>query len=188
MRDLLYDLMLSDAKAAGFEDPEAEVKRKMDECEKECAERDAVFNNTAPQNSDVTRWNASATFVNKVAKKSEVLLCRAIKSELNPLIRWSTSRFNEWKKSDFIDKVITLTKTNASHYDSGEVVAGSFGAGSVGHGGAFGTSNYATKGAGGTYRIVCLDGYVYVFLLDSNQVILFEGDCYPLVHELKVAG
>ncbi|MDI4652622.1 MULTISPECIES: hypothetical protein [Pseudoalteromonas] len=185
MPDLLYDLFLSDAKAAGFEDPETEAKRKMNECEIESAEREAVFNNIAPKNSDALRWNASASFVNEVANKYEVLICTATKAKLNSIIRWSSSRFNQWKKPDFIDKIIMLTKSNVPHYDSGEVVAGSFGAGGVGHGGTFGTSNYATKGAGGTYRLICLNGFVYVFLIDTNQVILFEGDCYPLTHELK---
>lgn len=188
MKDLLYDLFLMDAKAEGHACPEIEAKRKLNECEAHCAEREAVFNNTAPRNSDVARRNASAAFVNEMTNKCDSIICRSTKSDLNRYIRWSSSRYNQWKKSDFIDKIITLSKANVTHYDSGEVVAGSYGAGSVGHGNAFGTSNYSTRGTGGSYRLISLDGFIYVFLLESTQVILLEGACYPTIQEIRADG
>lgn len=114
-----------------------------------------------------------------------VLIIKGTKKNLNEIIQFSSSRYNDYKKSDFVgwcydyirnaDQTVPLEKT-------GEAITGCFSAGAHGHGGKKGSARFNAKFLNsGKYQFVVPFGMPVLILNDSLYVI-FEGFDYKDVH------
>ncbi len=93
-----------------------------------------------------------------------------VKSALSKVLKWSSSKFNEYKKSDVIELIMRDLSRENVKYASQHFTSGSYGAGATGNG----RSNYGIKGAGGDYEVIAYDLNTYIF--DGNQIISFASN------------
>lgn len=118
---------------------------------------------------------------------NNVIEIKATKNALNKVINWSSSKFNAYKKSEFIEIVLRQQARDTSRYTSSEYTAGSYGAGATGNA----RSNYGTKGTGGEYLLVeyGLNTYIFnginVFSFTSNSEFIAKHSLSPKSIEFK---
>lgn len=112
---------------------------------------------------------------------AEILCVKANKSQLNKLITWSSSRYNEYKKSYVVCSIIhKVDCIEYPHFKDYSYVTGCFSAGAHGvAGGTLGGSNFKTAYRKySSYQIVVLDSLPYL-LLDNTDIVQFAGFDYP---------
>jgi hypothetical protein len=100
----------------------------------------------------------------------EVVEIKATKKDLNKIINWSSSKFNEYKKSEFVEIALREHARNNIKYTSQPFTSGSYGAGATGNA----RSNYGIKGTGGEYVIIAYGLNTYIF--DGNTVHSFASN------------
>ena len=94
------------------------------------------------------------------------------KSALSKVIKWSSSKFNEYKKADFIELVMNELTRESPKYASRHFTSGSYGAGSTGNG----RSNYGIKGTGGEYDVINYGFNTYIFAGDTVFNFVSNGE------------
>jgi len=92
------------------------------------------------------------------------------RKDINAAIKWSSSKFNEYTKSQFVEIVLKMISRESAAYASDLFTAGSYGAGGTGNA----SSNYEVKGAGGDYTLISYDHNTYIF--DGNTVFNFTSN------------
>lgn len=123
-------------------------------------------------------------------KEDSVITIKLTKKNLNEIIQFSSSRYNDYKKSDYVRWCYEAVK-NASPdtpLDSvGEATTGCFSPGAFGHGGKKGSSRFNAKfTTSGTYSMDVVFGMPFL-ILDNSKIVLFEGFEYnPVVKNKEI--
>lgn len=99
--------------------------------------------------------------------ENKVIEIAPTKSALNKVIKWSSSKFNEYKKCEFIETVMEELTRKSPKYTSRHFTSGSYGAGSTGNA----RSNYGIKGTGGDYEVITYGLNTYI--VHGETVISF---------------
>lgn len=113
--------------------------------------------------------------------ESDILIIKPTKKNLNEIIKFSTSKYNDYKKSDFVRWCYEELKEASPELPiSGtpQVTTGCFSAGAHGQGGKKGSTRFKAKFTNsGTYELVVVFGMPFL-ILDSGLTVLFEGFDY----------
>lgn len=134
----------------------------------------------------VNGYLAAQRMFDKLGSASEdnVITVKPTKANLNSLIQFSKSRYNEYKKSEYVQYCLDALN-NASPAKPlvyvPETTTGCFSAGAHGHGGKKGSSRFNAKfTTAGTYEMVVPFGMPFL-ILDHNKIVLFEGFYYNMI-------
>ncbi len=117
----------------------------------------------------------------KNISEENILIVKPLKKNLNAIIQFSSSKHNEFKKSDYVrlcfDAIHDSTTDNP--IDSVmETTTGCFSSGAHGHGSKKGGATFNAKfTTSGTYRLEIPFGQPYL-ILDNCKLVLFEGFDY----------
>ena len=133
--------------------------------------------------STVTGYNTWLDMQEMLKNISEenLLIIKPLKKNLNEVIQFSSSRHNEFKKSDYVrmcfDAIKNATISQPIHSVI-ETTTGCFSSGAHGHGGKKGSSIFNAKFTNsGTYRMEIPFGQPYL-ILDNCKLVVFEGFDY----------
>lgn len=114
----------------------------------------------------------------------DLITIKCTKKNLNEIIQFSSSRANEFKKSDYVQFCYDSIKSanpNNPLKDVMKTTTGCFSAGAFGHGGKKGSSRFNAKfTTSGTYEMKIPFGMPFL-ILDDSKLVLFEGFDYKPV-------
>jgi hypothetical protein len=128
--------------------------------------------------------NNIATILSQAMKKGgSVITLRKTKSALNAAIRWSSSKFNHYKKSDVINSIYQAINDDSVTYAIGlEYTTGTFSAGSTGS--ASSNQNFSTSFNGySNYQLLTFLGHHYL-LCDSTDILTFSNASSQQLHDI----
>lgn len=100
-----------------------------------------------------------SSYLSSLFTQHKIVEIDTTKSALNNIIHWSSSKFNEYKKSEFVKLVLSKQQRKNSLYTSHTFTSGSYGAGATGNA----QSNYRTKGTCGEYVVIAYGLNTYIF-------------------------
>lgn len=159
MKIILED-RINELRAQGIEDPIAYLGAEAEEARKrsfECTDQETDPKKFARERIE-RQLAASENYKQETIKPT--------KANLNRVLIWSSSRINEWRKSDVVAHIQSATKRGEdfiSHY-----VAGVYSA--AWHG--YGSYSGSRRSSGGNYTVLVLDGKAY--LLDDTREIRYH--------------
>lgn len=117
----------------------------------------------------------------KEINSENLLIIKPLKKNLNDIIQFSSSKYNEYKKSDYVNwcyRAIQNASPSNPIDEVWETTTGCFSAGAHGIGGKKGGSRFAAKfTTSGTYRMDIPFGLPFL-LLDNTKLVIFEGFDY----------